>query len=140
MSGEGRGQWRGCRHGGHGSGGCGSCSRGSKSATTGNGNSNNGNNGKGTGEQKKIFEPHHAGKHQVDTHDSVKEQIIVQVQKNFKNAEKIVSMLQEEDEKKIELTKPTLTKELFVDASGMTLKDEAKMTVELKQEENNTVQ
>ena len=75
-----------------------------------------------------MFEPCYARKHQVDTHDYVKEHIIMQVQKNFKNAEKMVSMLQEEDEKKIELTKPMPTKEVFIDSSGAMLKDKVKMT------------
>ena len=127
MSGKGHGQHRGCGHSHHDSDGCGSCDRDSGSVTTGNGNSNNGDNGEGTGEQKKMFEPHCAGKHQADACDSVKEKIIVQVQKNFKNAEKTVLMLREEDETKIDLTKPMLTTESFVDSSGATLKMEQRL-------------
>ena len=37
------------------------------------------------------------------------------------------------------MTKPTLTKELFVDSIGAALKDGVKMAAELKQEENNMV-
>ena len=48
-------------------------------------------------------------------------------------------MLHEEDDAKLTLTKPTLTKETFVDGNSMSLKDEAKIKADLEQEENNVV-
>ena len=84
-----------------------------------------------------MFEPHCAGKHQVDTCDSVKEQIVTQVQKTFKNPEKIVDVLRAEEETKADLVKPTSVTETFVDSSGVPLKDGEKVKADLKQEENN---
>ena len=84
-----------------------------------------------------MFEPHCAGKHQVDTCDSVKEQIVTQAQKTFKNPEKIVDMLRAEKEEKAELIKPTPVTESFADSSGVPLKDGEKVKADLKQEENN---
>ena len=54
-------------------------------------------NGNTTGEKKKVFEPYYAGKHQADTYDSVKEHIILQVQRTFTDSERIVKVLREED-------------------------------------------
>ena len=136
MSGKGCGQCRGHGCGGRGNSGRGSYGRGHRNQSGGYKSGNN-SNSKSTGEQKKMFEPHCAGKHQADACDSVKEKIIVQVQKNFKNAEKTVLMLREEDEDKTKLMKPTLTKEPFVDSNRVTLKDGARVEADLKQEENN---
>ena len=51
----------------------------------------------------------------------------MQVQKNFKNPEKIVNVSRNENETRPELIKPTLTKEPVVDESGEALKAKQKL-------------
>ena len=138
MSGRGRGQCKGRSCGGCSSGGRGSHGKGHGNQNSGNKIGNSSDN-ESAREQKKMFEPHCTGKHQVDTHNSVKEQIVTQAQKKFKNPEKRVAVLRAEDTTKADLMKPTLTKEEFIDSSGAPLKDAAKAEADLKQEENNMV-
>ena len=44
-----------------------------------------GSNNNGSSERKKLSEPYYAGKHQADTSDSGKEQLILQIQKTFEH-------------------------------------------------------
>ena len=88
-------------------------------------------------DKKKIFEPYYAGKHQADTYDSVKEQIILHIQKNYTDSHRLVTVLRTEDETQGEPSKPTLTKVSYVDGSGNIVSDAAKLRLGLEQEAYN---
>ena len=86
-------------------------------------NSSNGNSSSRNGDGKKLFEPYYAGKQHIDTHDSVKEQIILRIQSNFKDGSRIVKMIRSEDPKAGQLVYPTLVKADLVDSEGKLLPD-----------------
>ena len=64
----------------------------------------------GNADKKKVFEPYYAGKHQSDTYDSVKEQIVLHIQNNYTDSHRVVAILCHEDDSKDRPTKPTMKK------------------------------
>ena len=138
MSGRGRGGYRGRGRGGRGHGGRSNYRSGQKNYRSGSDNNNNRN--RNEEERKKVFEPHFAGRQHTDTYDSVKEQIVIQVQKSFKDQHVIVERIRNEDEKLGALKPPTLKKADFYEEDGTTLKKgKAEMDAKLEQEEYNMI-
>ena len=138
MSGRGRGSYRGRGRGGRGSNN--SYNHGERSYNrNGPRGGNFDNRNKTEEDRKRIFEPYVAGKQHVDTYDQVKEQIIIQVQKSFKDPNRIVNILREEDVSVAGLTAPTLTKARYVDAQGNVLAGADKIEADLEQNEYNIV-
>ena len=101
--------------------------------------SSNGNSSSRNGDGKKLFEPYYAGKQHIDTYDSVKEQIILRIQSNFKDGSRIVKMIRSEDPKEGQLIYPTLVKADLVDGEGKLFTGQEKAIKDLEQEENNMI-
>ena len=73
------------------------------------------NNNNNNSEWKKVFELYYAGKHQADTYDSVKEQLILHIQKTFSDSSRIVRALREEVSDAGNPTEPELDAVTYTD-------------------------
>ena len=93
------------------------------------------NSSNGASERKKVFEPYYAGKHQADTYDSVKEQLILHIQKTFSDSSRIVRTLREENSGAGKPTEPTLDTVAYTD--GILNKPAEKMKLDLEQQGYN---
>ena len=83
-----------------------------------------------------MFEPYYAGKHQSDTYDSVKEQIVLYIQKNYTDSHRVVAILRHEDDSKEMPTKPTMKKVSYTDNEGKVVDEAERMRLGLEQEAN----
>ena len=90
MSGRGR-SGRGGRGNYHG----GRSGRGS-GRSGGRGNNNNNNRSGGTGKDEMKFVPQYSGKQQIVTYDTVKDHVILQIQKNYKHGSDIAKAIRDE--------------------------------------------
>ena len=139
MSGRGCGGYRGRGRGGPGQGGQSNHRSGPRNYRSGNDNGSN-NRNQNEEERKKAFEPHFAGKQHIDTHDLVKEQIVIQIQKSFEDQHTMVERIRNEDANHGALTPPSLKKASFYKEDGTTLKTgKEEIDVKLQQEEYDMI-